>query len=428
MIEGTQGQDQVIEKPKAKLPVKLIISVVAALALIIFALPTLRLWYDSTPRIDADKLRTAQVKRGDLIRDVAVSGKIVAANAPQLYSTEPGQVTMLVKPGSAVELGQAVATIDSPELKAEIKQQESTLEQLKIEAMRGEWSNKEALLDLETQLNAAQIRLNVAKREKRRADDSYERQVMREKDWAESQDALLDAEMMLKHAKKRVELAKERLEFETKNRQYNVQKQQLVLDELIRRMQALTIAAPVSGIVGNWLVAQKDKVSASTPIMTVVDLSEYEAELNVPEFYADDLGIGLTVSMTIAGQDVTGEIIAISPEIKGNQVQVRTNVHSPDSSDSKALKLRQNQRLNARIEFEKKDNVLMVKRGQFLGSMSDNKAYRVITQDIAETVVIGTGIASVDYIELTAGVKEGDTLIISDYENFRAAERISITQ
>lgn len=426
MIEGTQGQDQVIEKPKAKLPIKLIVSLLAIVTLAVLAMPTFKLWYDSTPKIDAEKLRTAQVKRGDLIRDVAVSGKIVAANAPQLYSTEPGQVTMLVKPGSAVELGQPVATIESPELKAEIKQQESTLEQLKIEAMRGEWSNKEALLDLETQLNSAQIRLNVAKREKRRADDSYERQVMREKDWAESQDALLDAEMMLKHAKKRVELAKERLEFETKNRQYNVQKQQLVLDELVRRQQALTIAAPVSGIVGNWLVAQKDKVSASTPIMTVVDLSEYEAELNVPEFYADDLGIGLTVSMTIAGQEVTGEIIAISPEIKGNQVQVRTNVHTPKNTAS--LKLRQNQRLNARIEFERKGDVLMVKRGQFLGSMSENKAYRVISEDIAEAVAIGTGIASVDYIELTSGVKEGDTLIISDYEDFRAAERISITQ
>ena len=80
MIEGTQGQDQVIEKPKAKLPIKLIVSLLAIVTLAVFAMPTLKLWYDSTPKIDAEKLRTAQVKRGDLIRDVAVSGKIVAAN------------------------------------------------------------------------------------------------------------------------------------------------------------------------------------------------------------------------------------------------------------------------------------------------------------------------------------------------------------
>jgi HlyD family secretion protein len=77
------------------------------------------------------------VIRGDLVRDVAVSGKAVAANAPQLYNTEIGQITLLVKPGETVNKNQVVARVFSPELDALIKQQESTLEQLSINSTRG---------------------------------------------------------------------------------------------------------------------------------------------------------------------------------------------------------------------------------------------------------------------------------------------------
>lgn len=157
--------------------------------------------------------------------------------------------------------------------------------------------------------------------------------------------------------------------------------------------------------------------------MTVVDLTEYEAELTVPEFYADDLGIGLEVAMTIAGQEVKGSVIAISPEIKGGQVQVRASV-----SNMNTLSLRQNQRLNARIEFEKKENVLKVKRGQFLTSANGTIAYKLNNQSTAVQVPISTGLYSVDYIELISGVQEGDTIIISDYEQFNSAQQIEITQ
>ncbi|WP_339366135.1 hypothetical protein, partial [Vallitalea maricola] len=61
----------------------------------------------------------------------------------------------------------------SPELDALIKQQQSTLEQLSISANRGVLADKEAQLDLESNMNAAQSELNVAKREFQRAEISY---------------------------------------------------------------------------------------------------------------------------------------------------------------------------------------------------------------------------------------------------------------
>lgn len=422
MIEGTQSQDESINVAKKAMP-KQLIAIIVVLAFITYAtLPSIKQWYSSTPSVESNTITLSPVIRGDLIRDVSVSGKAVAANAPQLYSTEVGKITLLARPGEAVKQHQVVAQLFSPELDAMIKQQESTLEQLTINANRGGLEDKEAQLDLESNMNTAQSTLNVAKRERQRAEIAHKKQIISEVDWLKSQDTLSDAERFYQHAKKRVELAKERLTFEKKHRQFLVQKQQLILDELKRRHEALNIKAPVAGVVGNWLVAQKNSIAANTAIMTIVDLSEYEAELSVPEFYADELGLGLNVAMQISGVEVSGEIIAISPEIKGNQVKVRAKL-----SSQKGIQLRQNQRINARIEFETKPNVLMVKRGPFIGSLAGKFAFKKVDENTAEKVAIATGVSNVDYIELTQGVIEGDQIITSDYQDFNNAEQINIT-
>jgi HlyD family secretion protein len=304
-------------------------------------------------------------------------------------------------------------------LDALIKLQQSTLEQLSINANRGVLADKEAQLDLESNMNTAQSTLNVAKREFQRAEISYGKQIISEVDWLKGQDAVADATRLFDHAKRRVSFAIERLRFEKKHREFLVQKEKLILEELSRRYDALAITAPVNGVVGNWLVAQKNTIVANTPIMTIVDLSEYEAELSVPEFYADDLGIGLEVSMKIAGVSMRGEVIAISPEVKGNQVTVRAKINN-----SKKIQLRQNQRINARIEFEKKEDVLMVKRGAFMGSLGGNYIFKLVEDNYANKIAITTGTSSVEYIEITSGLEAGQQVITSAYENYHNAERI----
>ncbi|TWX65668.1 HlyD family efflux transporter periplasmic adaptor subunit [Colwellia demingiae] len=419
MIQGTSGQDEVIANPK-KIALKKILLTLSLLCVLSYVtFPTLFQWYSSIPSIDRKSINIETVILGDLIRDVVVSGKAVAANAPQLYSTEIGKITLLAKPGEAVALNQIVARLMSPELDALIKQQQSTLEQLSINANRGVLADKEAQLDLESNMNAAQSKLNVAKREFQRSEISYGKQIISEVDWLKSQDAVTDAKRLFEHAKKRVSFSIERLQFEKQHRDFLVQKEKLILEELSRRHDELAIKAPVKGVVGNWLVAKKNTIAANTAIMTIVDLSEYEAELSVPEFYADDLGIGLDVSMKISGVSVRGEIIAISPEVKGNQVTVRAKI-----KNSQNIQLRQNQRINARIEFEKKENVLMVKRGAFMGSLGGKFIFKLIEDNYADKTAITTGASSVEYIEITSGIDVGQQVITSDYADFNKAEQI----
>jgi len=415
MINNTSGQDEVISKSVNKKPwKKIIIILLIMVAIIWISLPTLSQWMGGIPSVDAQTISRAKVFKGTLVRDVAVNGKLVAANAPTLYSSEAGQVTLLAKPGDIVEKDTIVATILSPELQSTVKQATATLERLKIEASRGELSDNEAVLDLERSLDSAQITYNASVRELTRAELSFDKQVISELELVTRRDTKTESELLLKHAHKRVELSKKRLAFESQTRTFFVKSQQLVVDELQRRVELLNVRAPVTGVVGNWLVQKKERVTDAQSIMTIVDLSQYEAELNVPEFYADDLGLGLDVQITISGKSLLGKVISISPEVKNSQVAVRVSI--ADISD---IQLRQNQRLNARIEFEKKDNVLMVKRGGFLASNAGKAAY-VIADNSAHKKPISVGSQSVEFVEITSGLNTGDEIIISSTEEFDA--------
>ena len=420
MIAGTQGQDQQIQLTKTSNWRKSLLITTSMVVIGYFAFPIMANWYSDVRSIERSSLLTAQVFGGVLVRDIAVSGKLVAANAPQLYSTERGKITILFKPGTEVAQGEIVATVKSPTLAALIEQQKSVLDGFKTETSRGELADGEARLDLERSLDGAKVKLNAAKRESDRAKQSFAKQVISQLDFVISEDTLLEAQLQHRYALKKVALTKKRLAFEQQTRQQAVERQKLVVAELSRRQYELDIRSPVSGIVGNWSVKQKQLVTNSESILTVVDLSNYEAELNVPEFYADDLGIGLAVSMTIAGNKLAGEISSVSPEVNNSQVKVRVKIIL-----NSAIKLRQNQRLNARIEFERKPNVLMVKRGRFLQSTAGKSAF-IINDNFATRHDIVTGSSSVEFVEIVSGAVAGDVLVISDYENFNQVNTIKI--
>lgn len=424
MIANTSGQDeQIVAKRSPWLKNGIIVFAIMTIC-IVFLWPSFTSWRDGVKQVDVSKVVTAEVVRGDLVRDIAVSGKLVAANAPQLYSTESGIVTLLVKPGDQVMLDDAVASIASPELTALLQQQRARITQMEIDTKRGLLADKETELALEGALGSALVALNAAKREKQRADLSFEKQVISQVEWAEAQDSLQEAQLLYSHAKDNVDLTRERLQFEQQIRANAVNAEKLVLTELERRQHALIIRSPVDGVVGNWLVAQKENVASSKALMTVVDLSQYEAELTVPEFYADELQVSLPVSITLSGQTINAQIASVSPEIENNQVVVRAHLIDTPTN----LRLRQNQRLNARIAFESREDVLMVKRGAFLQFENGTQAYRLNDDGRVYKHPITTGVSSVEYVEITQGLAAGDHIIVSAYDEFNQADVLQLTQ
>ncbi|WP_149982773.1 efflux RND transporter periplasmic adaptor subunit [Pseudoalteromonas rhizosphaerae] len=411
MIKDTSGQDvSVTQRRSYKKPL-----IVLVLSLAVLALCAQAFMGNNQGSISVDRasLQIATVNISRLVRDVAASGKIVAANAPKVYSPERGYVDLQVKAGDKVNKDDIIALVDSPELNNELKQQQSVLARLDGELQRKHLEARRQKLSLTKTLDLAQVELNAADRENRRAKLSIEKNLISQIDLEKAVDDLARAKLSYKHAQQEVELAKDTLAFELKAAERDLARQQLIVDDLNRQVRNLTIQASVTGIVGNLLVQQKEAVTQSQPLMTLVDLSNFEAQLQVPESYANELGLGMEVELTLGAKKVTGVLSAISPEVNNREVTTRVRF------DEEPKGIRQNQRLTARILLENRDDVLQIKRGAFM-QQGGTQVYKVIG-DTAQLVNITTGASSINAIELLQGVSSGDQLIISSYDNFKQA-------
>ena len=104
-------------------------SILMLLIAIWVAIPAVSRWSSASASVPLDRLRIAEVVRGDLVRDVSVQGRVVAAVSPTLYASAPGSITLLVEAGASVEEGQVLAQIKSPELENGLKQAQASFEE-----------------------------------------------------------------------------------------------------------------------------------------------------------------------------------------------------------------------------------------------------------------------------------------------------------
>lgn len=393
-----------------------------AVLIVWLVVPIVTRWASASISVPAERLRLAVVQRGDLVRDVAVQGRVVAAVSPTLYATDAGSISLLVDAGAAVSRDEVLAVIDSPELNSRLQQARSTLAQQAVELERQRIESRQLALERRKQADLAAISLEAAEREKRRADAAHEIHVIPVIDYEKAGDDLRNAELAYTHAQADADLFDERLAFELRASELALERQRLLVADLERQVDALAIRSPVDGVVGDLLVDEKAAVRRDTPVMAVVDLTNFEIEAQVPESYADDLALGMPAEISIGADMHPGEVVAISPEIVANQVSTRLRFAA-----AAPKRLRQNQRLSTRILLAEHPNVLTLQRGQFLDSGGGRIAY-VLTEDgAAERRAVNLGARSLAAVEVLQGLEEGDRVVISSTDLFRGADRVLIS-
>ena len=92
-------------------------------------------------------------------------------------------------------------------------------------------------------------------------------------------------------------------------------------------------------------------------ILTIVDLSAFEVEFEVPENYATLLAPGTHAEILYEGRTYAGKVTVVSPEVRDSQVRgtVAFDGETPPG-------LRQNQRVSVRMVLEQKNGVLKTAR------------------------------------------------------------------
>jgi HlyD family secretion protein len=409
-IRDTSATDRLIEKRVSKKKLAIFAGIgVVVLALLVWLVPGALRLFSAGSSVSASRLQIATVERGSFVRDIAADGRVVAAVSPTLYARAGGAVVLKVHAGDKVTKGQVLAVIASPELNNKLAQEQNNEDAMEVAYQQSKIDANQQRSKLKGTFENAEIDEQSAARDLKRYEQAFKKGAVSQLDVDRHRDTLEKAQIELRHAKANLGMDDSSLTLEVQAKKLAYERQKLLVADLKRQVDELNVRSPVDGQVGQLFIAQTATVPKDAKLLTVVDLSALEVQVNVPESFARDLASGMPAAISGNGQEWKGAVSAISPEVVNGEVVARVRFDG-----NKPKQLRQNQRLSVRIVLDKRDNVLTVARGSFVDESGGRYAY-VVRDGIATKTPVSLGPSSIDKV------------VISGTSNFNGAARVAIS-
>jgi multidrug resistance efflux pump len=163
-------------------------------------------------------------------------------------------------------------------------------------------------------------------------------------------------------------------------------------------------------------------VTAGTPVAEVIQLDKLKASLQIAETQAHDIQMGQPASIDTHNGVVPGHVSRIDPTVLNGTrtVDVQLDGALPPGAVP-------NLSVDGTIDLEHLNDVLYVGRPALGNENSTLSLFKLDADGKGATrIPVKVGRASVQYIQELDGLKEGDTVILSDMSRYDNVDRIRL--
>jgi membrane fusion protein (multidrug efflux system) len=196
--------------------------------------------------------------------------------------------------------------------------------------------------------------------------------------------------------------------------------------DLIKAQIARTeIRAPFSGTIGLRNVSPGGYLSPSTSIATLVNIDPAKVTFSVPERYLALIKAGSKISFTVASSadKFSATVYAIEPAIDLNSrmVTIRAKAENPKN----ILKAGSFAKIN--LTLDQIPKTIMVPTECVIPDIKSSKVF-VVKKGVAVAKNVTTDLRTDTKIQITSGLKPGDSLIVSGIIQMRPKVALKITK
>jgi len=377
----------------------------------------------AAPAVDRDTVYIGTVERGTFERKIRGHGKLVPEDLRWVQAQTTGRVEFVhVEPGQRIAADGAILELSNPEVERSaidaenaLLREEAELESLRVTLISSELDQRARAAEVDADFTQASLQVE-ANRElsskglisaiQLRSSEAIA-QAMATRQEIEAQRLTMTAEA------NRALLAAKRAEVEQQRALYNLRADQL---------DALVVRAGIAGVVQEVPVEIGQQVALGTMLAKVAEPTRLQAELRVPATRARDVRPGQTVSVDTRNGLVNGTVARVDPSVQEGTVMVEVRLEGalPDGA-------RIDMAVEGAIQIERLSDVLFVGRPTQSQENATVGLYRLEDDGKhARRVRVGLGHASVDTIEITEGLQEGDRVILSDTSRWDDHERVRL--
>jgi multidrug efflux pump subunit AcrA (membrane-fusion protein) len=390
-------------------PLVIGLAVIALLALSAFAM------LNRPPAVDAERLWYGTVERGEMVREVAASGVLVAPRIRAVTNRNAGVVEeVLVLPGDQVRPDDTLLVMSSPELEEELTSARWDLAALEAEESVQQVEVRNRQLDLRAQLAQAEAEYTGALMELQAKEELEKAQVFSQLEVERSRLQVEQLKRRLESEQARMERAPELRAAQEAATRARLARQRDEVEHLERLIEFLHVPAGTAGTIQEVNVQEGERLTAGELVARIVDPGHLIARLSVPERQAAAVFPGLPVRLESGRGIIEGEVIRVDPTARNRHIAVDVALTS-----SPLPPLRPDQSISGRIELERLDDVVHLPRpaaareeGQTLPLFRvDERQHR------AKRVTVTLGRLSAREAEVSSGLDPGDRVILADMDD-----------
>jgi HlyD family secretion protein len=379
----------------------------------------------AAPEVERGTVWTDVVKRGSMLRQVRGPGSLTPTqeSVRQIPAeTEATVVRIRMLPGSQVKADAVLVEMSDPQT-----EQAALDAQLQLKAAEAEYQSLRVRLErdlMSEKAGAATVAADYSEA-KRQADTDkalYDLGVISGLAYKASKGKSDELTTRNDLEMQRLTIGQKAIESQLAEQQAKVEQMRALAALKQKQLDALRVRAGIDGVLVDLPLQVGQHVQPGTMLAKVVQPNHLMAELKIAETQARDVQFGEPAAIDTHNGIISGTVMRVDPAVQNGTVTVDVKLTGELPKGA-----RPDLSVDGTIDLERLDDVLYVGRPAFGQENSTISLFKLDADGKeAARVPVKVGRESVNSIQVFEGLREGDTVILSDMSRWDKTDRIRL--
>lgn len=371
--------------------------------------------------VDTERITISEIKKGAFQEFIPVNGVVLPLTTIYLDAMEGGRVEMkYVEDGAVMKKDQPILKLSNTDLELSLVNQETSVYNLLTQMQISRNSSQQNTVNKLNQMADVESQLTEAARVYKLDKRLYEQKVIGSQEFKTAEN---NYNYLLQKKKLTQEILKQdsvstKQQLEQARQSY--EGSQNALKVMRKKVGDLIVRAPVDGQLTSLDAEIGQNKNKGERLGQIDVVSGYKARVDIDEHYISRIFIGLMGDFVFADTTYKLKITKIFTQVNNGRFQVDMQFVGKVPKG-----IRRGQTLQIRLALSDETQALLLAKGGFYQQTGGNWIFKVSADGkTAYKTDILLGRQNPDYYEVIQGLKTGDKVITSSYENYNDIQEL----
>jgi HlyD family secretion protein len=376
---------------------------------------------NSRLNVNTERITISEITKGTFQEFIPVNGVVLPITTIYLDASEGGRVEeKFVEDGAIMTKDQPILRLSNTDLELSLVNQETSvynlLTQMQISrnaAQQNTVNKLNQMTDVESQLKEAERIYNLNKA-------LYDQKVIGRQEFKQSEN---NYTYLLQKKKLTEQILKQDSSSNTQQltqARQSYEGSQNALNVMRKKVGDLIVRAPVDGQLTSLDAEIGQSKNKGERLGQIDVLSGYKVRVDIDEHYISRIFTDLKGEFTFAGKDYDLKIKKVYTQVNNGRFQVDMEFTSEVPQG-----IRRGQTLQIRLALSDETQAVLLPKGGFYQQTGGNWIFKVNNGGtIAFRTDVQLGRQNPDYYEVLQGLRPGDKVVTSSYENYGSMQEL----